>query len=300
MKGRRVWSTALDLLAGFLGAAAVIVATDATNADLRVYFVASVAVFFAIGFWRAGSEGAAPWVRVLLICLFSVTQAVQLLARHWPPDWLGLSYAALYPALQWVSASAGFALRRRPQVTTGQRWLALAGAVAASTIVAALTMPAYSRLLATDTETRPLPEFAFETFDSVPVSTSDWRGKVVVLDFWASWCLPCVAELGELEELYQQYRNRDDVVFWAVGAQDEREKAARFVSESPYSLPWAYDPGDAAFTALEARTVPSLYLIDRQGQIRLTHVGYSAAEGFLEHVGGELQELLAEPTGPVG
>ena len=49
MKGRRVWGTALDLLAGFLGAAAVIVATDATNADLRVYFVASVAVFFAIG-----------------------------------------------------------------------------------------------------------------------------------------------------------------------------------------------------------------------------------------------------------
>lgn len=102
-------------------------------------------------------------------------------------------------------------------------------------------------------------------------------------------------ELAEIEVLYGRYRDRDDVLFWAVNAKDERERAARWIAESPRSLPWAYDPGDAAFAALGAATVPSLYLIDRQGRIRLEHVGYSSSEGFLEHIGGRVEELVAEP-----
>ena len=71
--------------------------------------------------------------------------------------------------------------------------------------------------------------------------------------------------------------------------------AARFAATSSYSFPWAWDPGNAAFDALGTRTVPSLYLIDRQGRIRLTHVGYSADEGLEEHLGRQLAELIAEP-----
>lgn len=142
---------------------------------------------------------------------------------------------------------------------------------------------------------KPPPALAFETFDSQTFRSEEWAGKVVLIDFWASWCVPCVAELREVDALYKRYGNRDDVVFWAVAAQDEREAAERFVAASSYSFPWAWDPGNQAFDALESKTVPSLYLIDRQGRIRLTHVGYSADEGFEEHIGRQLDELVEEP-----
>jgi len=70
--------------------------------------------------------------------------------------------------------------------------------------------------------------------------------------------------------------------------------AESFITASSYDLPWAWDAANSAFQALGAQTVPSLYLVDRQGRIRLTHVGYSAAEGFLEHLGGRIEALLAE------
>jgi hypothetical protein len=111
-----------------------------------------------------------------------------------------------------------------------------------------------------------------------------------------------VAELREVDALYQRYGDREDIVFFAVGTEDEREAAARFTTESPYSLPWGWDPASEAFNTLEAKTVPSLYLIDRQGRIRLTHVGYSVDEGLERHIAQQIDQLLAEPVpaGPAG
>lgn len=294
--GRNLLIATIDLLAGFIGAGLVILATDATRADLRVYLLAAVAVFFALGLWRAGSEGWPAGLRVLLISLVPLILGAESLVRHWPPDLRGLSYTALFPFVQWASAWAGFKIRRRPGATARRLWLALGGAVALAGVVGALTMPAYSRFISTYTDVRPAPAIAFETLDSEPVSSEEWQGKVVVLDFWASWCMPCVAELEELDVLYENYRDRDDVVFWAVSAKDERDKAARWAADSSLSLPWAYDPGDIAFETLEAATIPCIFLIDRQGRIRLTHIGYTPSEGFLEHVGALLEELVAEPA----
>lgn len=79
---RKLMTAAIDLAAGFVGAGAVILATDAANSDLRVYLTAAVAVFLALGLWRAGSEGPPPWLRWLLISLVPVVLAAQMLARH--------------------------------------------------------------------------------------------------------------------------------------------------------------------------------------------------------------------------
>ena len=146
MGRKKLGSAAIDLVAGFFGAGLVILATDAAKVDLRVYLLASVAIFFALGLWRAGSEGLSLWQRVLLISLVSLILGVQQLARHWPPDWRGLSYIALFPIVQCVSAGAGLKLRRRSRTTARQLWLALGGAVALAGVVGALTMPAYSRM----------------------------------------------------------------------------------------------------------------------------------------------------------
>jgi thiol-disulfide isomerase/thioredoxin len=285
---------ALDLVAGAAATAAVLFATDSFGADLRIYLVAAATLFFAVGVWRGGSAGPPLWLRPFLVALIPLVLAVQLTMRHWPPDTRGLSYAAFFPLVQWAAAAAGFALRRRPGRTPRRLVLALGGVLLASTLIATVAMPRYSRWLTTYEEQRPAPHLAFETLDGRPVDSADWQGKIVVLDFWASWCIPCVAELAELDRLHQRFRDRDDIVFFAIASQDEREKAERFAEQSSYGLPWAWDQGDQAYKALEASTIPSLYLIDRQGRIRLTHVGYTAAEGFLGHVGGRVDDLLGE------
>jgi len=288
-------SSAIDLIAGLAGTAVVLVATDSLGVDLRVYLVTAVTVFLAIGLWRGGSEGLPAWVRLLLICVMPFYSAVSSGFRHWPLDAGMFLYTALFPATQWAFAALGFRLRSGPAFDR-RRWVtALGAALVGSALVAAVTMPSFSRWLATDTTVRPMPPIAFETFDLQTVRSEDWTGKVVLIDFWASWCVPCVAELREIDALYARYGDRDDVVFWAVGAQDERQAAERFAATSSYSFPWAWDPDNAAFDALGTRTVPSLYLIDRQGRIRLTHVGYTVDEGLEEHVGRRLAELIAEP-----
>jgi len=126
--GRQLGTAAVDLVAGFVGTALVILATDAAGADLRVYLTAAVTVFFALGLWRAGSAGPPPWLRLLLIALVALALGARTLVRHWPPDARGFAYAALFPLVQWVSAAAGFKLRRHPRTTARQLWLALGGA----------------------------------------------------------------------------------------------------------------------------------------------------------------------------
>jgi len=285
---------ALDLVTGLAATIAVILATDSTGADLRVYMVSAVVLFFAAGFWRGRAQPWLVWLRPLLIALVPIVLAVQMVARHWPPDARGIVYALLFPLLNWGAAATGLLLSRRRGFTGGLRAVTLGSLLVATVLVAAVAMPPFSRWLTTYDMTGPVPGFSFESLDGREVNSRDWRGKVVVLDFWASWCLPCRAELAELDALDDRYRDREDVIFWAVAARDDREQADAFARAQAYSLRWGWDSGDRAFDALKATTVPSLYLIDRQGRIRLNHVGYSAAEGFVEHFGARVDQVVAE------
>jgi thiol-disulfide isomerase/thioredoxin len=90
-------------------------------------------------------------------------------------------------------------------------------------------------------DTAPTPEFSLNTPDGKKISLKDFRGKIVLLNFWASWCVPCREEMPAMEKLYQEYKQKNFVVL-AVAVKDRKQDAIDFVKELKITYPIAFDP----------------------------------------------------------
>jgi len=131
---------------------------------------------------------------------------------------------------------------------------------------------------------RPAPAFALKTFAGQPVSLESLRGKVVVLNFWASWCYPsCYEEAPVLERGWQAWRDRSVVVL-GVDIQDTDDKALKFVRDFQLSFPNAPDPSGKVSIDYGIYGVPETFFIDKQGSIRAKHVGSLSEHVFKQHV----------------
>jgi len=138
---------------------------------------------------------------------------------------------------------------------------------------------------------RMAPSVEFHLADGTIVRPADFRGKVVLVDFWASWCPPCKTSFPELNTLYQSYRGRGLEVL-AVNLDERRKDADAFLADHPHVMPVVFDPkGDSAL-AFAVRGMPSSIVIDRGGNIRFTHMGYSGK--VLDSYREEINLLLSE------
>ena len=127
------------------------------------------------------------------------------------------------------------------------------------------------------TEFRSAPDFELETFDGGTLRLSDLEGKVVVLNFWASWCPPCRWEMPFFETMWNEYRDRD-VVFVGVAMSDTLEDAQSFAEESGVTYPIGLDQTREIVRDYEVRSLPTTFFIDKEGQIqrRLTSAANEA------------------------
>lgn len=122
---------------------------------------------------------------------------------------------------------------------------------------------------------------------------SAYRGKVVYVDFWASWCGPCKQSFPWLDGLVREYTSQNFVVI-GVNVDKDRDRAERFLSETPADFSIVYDPKGELATAYKVAGMPSGILIDRAGHMRFQHAGFSEKQkGLYEE---QLQTLLAERT----
>ena len=138
---------------------------------------------------------------------------------------------------------------------------------------------------------RPAPGFALTGFDDSTVSLAALRGKVVVLNFWASWCYPaCYEEAPVLERGWRTYRDRGAVVV-GIDIQDKVEAAQKFIRDFTLSFPNAQDVTGKVSIDYGVYGVPETFFIDRGGRIRAKHVGAVTEDVFRTHV----ERLLAEP-----
>ena len=141
---------------------------------------------------------------------------------------------------------------------------------------------------------RPAPAFGLATFEGTPLSLAAHRGKVVVLNFWASWCQPaCYEEAPVLERNWREYRDRGVVVV-GVDIQDRREAAEKFVREFGLTFPNAQDLTGTVSVDYGVYGVPETFFLDRQGRTRVKHVGAVTDAVFRANV----ERLLAEPASP--
>jgi DsbE subfamily thiol:disulfide oxidoreductase len=110
------------------------------------------------------------------------------------------------------------------------------------------------------------PDFTLVNPDNKKISLKDFRGKLVFLNFWASWCAPCRDEMPAMERLFQEFKDKGFVIL-AVSVKDSRTEALAFVKELKLSYPIALDPEGKVGQDYGAWGLPATYLIDAKGII---------------------------------
>ena len=165
--------------------------------------------------------------------------------------------------------------------------------VAVATVLGLLAAGATVVLLSDDADeaTTPItlvPEDEVPTFDGTEVPLTSVRGTPTVVNFFASYCVPCITEMPEFEEVYQDV---DDgaVAFLGLAVSDRTEDAEALVQQTGVTYPTAEDKDASVITVLEGAVLPTTVLLDAQGQVVAQHSGELTAD--------ELRELIAEELG---
>src|SRR3972149_3171013 len=110
----------------------------------------------------------------------------------------------------------------------------------------------------------PAPDFTLPDLERGKVSLKDFRGKLLMLNFWASWCVPCREEMPAMERLYQRYKDRGFVIL-GVNIKDDKKSAVSFVRELKITFPIGFDPNGDVGLLYGAWGLPATYLIDARG-----------------------------------
>jgi cytochrome c biogenesis protein CcmG, thiol:disulfide interchange protein DsbE len=113
----------------------------------------------------------------------------------------------------------------------------------------------------------PAPDFSLTTFDGQNYKLSDLRGKVVLVNFWASWCKPCEQEAADLENAWRNYQPGGEVVFLGVDWTDTEPRAMDYLTKFDISYPNGPDLGTRVSQGYRTTGVPETYIVDKQGNL---------------------------------
>ncbi|MCH8865485.1 MAG: TlpA family protein disulfide reductase [Proteobacteria bacterium] len=138
---------------------------------------------------------------------------------------------------------------------------------------------------------QPAPDFALKSMTGVNLRLSEYRGDVVMINFWATWCGPCRQEMPLLDELYSRYQ-RVGFSLLAVNIDDDSSKAMRMATELGVSFPVLFDTRKEVSKLYEVDAMPVTVLIDREGVVRHVHEGYKP--GYELQYLDEIRSLLRE------
>jgi thiol-disulfide isomerase/thioredoxin len=116
------------------------------------------------------------------------------------------------------------------------------------------------------------PAFLFTDEAGKTVSTANLKGKVVFINFWASWCPPCRAEMPDLEKLYEKLKDDNRFVFLFMNEDQDRNAGLRYLNENHFSIPFYVRAGDIS-NEIFSGSLPTTVVLDKEGKIVLKHEG---------------------------
>jgi cytochrome c biogenesis protein CcmG, thiol:disulfide interchange protein DsbE len=138
------------------------------------------------------------------------------------------------------------------------------------------------------------PDFTLDLLGGEQVQLSDLRGKVVMVNLWASWCPPCRAEMPAIENVYRTYKDKGfEVLAINITYQDGEAEAAAFAQDYGLTFPILLDRTGAVSNRYLLRAMPSTFFIDRQGVIRSVVIGGPMSEAVIQ---SKVEELLKETS----
>ena len=252
------------------------------------------ALLFATTYTRQALDNFPPWLRGLLIGL-GASIPVVVLGRvvagsiSWP---MGAAIL-IVPALVCVCGAQAQVWWARRQRTPA---FAIGLVLLAGLVVGYKTLS--SRLVAAGSSqaiNKPSPPFTLTRLDGSQVTLNSLKGHVVVLDFWATWCVPCLAEMPTYEALQDRYKSDPGVIFLLVNTglnNDTPDKVRHFNQTQHLQLPIVLGDSETG-AAFNANILPKLVILDRNGNIRLENSGFEGANKLQSSVTQEIELLLA-------
>jgi cytochrome c biogenesis protein CcmG/thiol:disulfide interchange protein DsbE len=136
------------------------------------------------------------------------------------------------------------------------------------------------------------PAFSLTTFDGQVIDSADLAGKVVALNFWASWCIPCEQEAADLEAAWQMYQERGDVLFLGINYVDTETAAHSYLEKFAITYPNGPDLRTRISQAYRMQGVPETYFIGRDGILAYVKIGPFRN---LAEIVSIIEPLIAEP-----
>ena len=292
---------ASDVASGFIAFLMVRVLPIVTgqHQDIRPFVLTIFLAFLGASFYR-NLRTRAHWLSASLgVALGGVTPGVMLRLAGISLTVNAFFVLFLLTALFAVALGAILSLlflgnRRHSAILTGLL------AVVAVTAVAYRTIPDWLDRRAFHSVDQIRPAFDLHTLEGRMVTSDDLRGHVVVLSFWATWCLPCQAELPRIAAISKHYTGNPKVLILAVASGtggDTTQKVHSYLSKRHLDVPVLIDsadgnaPGPAA-NSLAVPSLPALYILDQSGHLRSIHLGYEASEDLDASLPRQIDKLL--------
>jgi len=280
----RSWKLVIGSLGlGAVASALVFGVSLVISDDLRLLYIAGVTVLFLGATWL-GAKGGRDW---LTACLFYLPLAgmfgffvLQKLPFFWPQLFLW-ALATLLGLLLLTS---------RPGAVMRISGIVVLFALSAWYCISYI--PDQMKRALNHFSNGGAPAFSFQPVSEGNVPATATPGKILVIDFFGTWCPPCIAELPEIARVRSDLQERNDIEFVIVATNsggDTPERLRAFARLRHVSLPLAFDPGGKAHTAFGLKGYPGLIVIDRTGHVRLTREGYNSSETTFR---GDLIQLL--------
>lgn len=155
-------------------------------------------------------------------------------------------------------------------------------------VVGILLVLAYGFWSQRSMEKRLAPDFTLYLFDGGEISLAELRGRVVVVNFWASWCIPCREEAPGLTKVWREYKD-DDVFFVGVNIKDYKPKALAFIEEFGITYPNGPDPYGRISRSFSVYGLPETFVITRDGEIARRFIGALKEDELRAVIEGLLQ-----------
>jgi len=155
---------------------------------------------------------------------------------------------------------------------------------ALTTLVASLAWAA--------TVSGPAPVFTLQSNKGQQVALAQLKGKVVMVNFWATWCVPCRQEMPHLQALYEKYNGLGFELLAVNVEKNNAEGARKWLEETPVTFPVLFDPENQVTKLYKVQTMPSTVIIGRDGTMRFMHNGYKP--GYENDYQTQVRALLRE------
>lgn len=140
------------------------------------------------------------------------------------------------------------------------------------------------------------PDFTVQTADGSTFVLSEQKGKVVLLNFWATWCGPCVREMPAFEKLHQEYG--EEVAILAVNCMEDKDTVDQFISDNGYTFPIAYDVEGEACIKYPSDGIPYTLVIGKDGTVQNIYLGARDADVQYEEYKGGIEPALGKEGKP--